>query len=152
MVRAALVRMKETLVRMLEAGVEIHSGTDSLVAFVVPGASLHRELRLYVDAGLSPEQALAVSTHTSARYLDDTLGVLRTGAPAEFVIYRDDPTMHLDALDSIAGVVRDGRLYTRAELDEQLARLRDHFDGAIYDALVTPLVRRVIAATFGGDD
>jgi hypothetical protein len=65
------------------------------------------------------------------------------------VIFREDPTRSLDALDSIAGVVRDGRLYTREALDAQLARYRAHFDGALYDALVTPLIRRMLARTRG---
>ena len=44
-------------------------------------------------------------------------------------------------------MVRDGRLYTRDALDAQLARYRAHFDGALYDALVTPLIRRMLART-----
>lgn len=147
MVRGAFEVMKRAFARMVDAGVRIHSGTDSLVSFVVPGASLHRELRLYVDAGLAPEQALRISTRDSARFLDERLGSLRVGAPAELVIYREDPTRSLDALDTIAGIVRDGRLYTRAVLDARLARYQAHFDGALYDAIVTPLVRQVLAAT-----
>lgn len=152
MVRGALAVMKRALVRMVAAGVAVHSGTDSLVAFVVPGASLHRELRLFVDAGLTAEGALRISTEASARFLDAELGEVRIGGPAEFVIYREDPTRSLDALDSIAAVVRDGRLYTREALDAQLKRYRGHFDGPLYDAIVTPLVRRVLAATVPDPD
>jgi hypothetical protein len=63
------------------------------------------------------------------------------------LILREDPTRSLAALDSIAGVVRDGRLYTREMLDAQLARYRRHYDGTLYDAIVTPIVRRVLART-----
>ena len=148
MVRRAFAVMKRTVRELYERGVEIHTGTDSLVAFVVPGASLHRELRLFVDAGFTPEEALAVSMRTSAAYLGvPGLGSLRPGAPAELLIFRDDPTRSLDALASLAGVIRDGRLYSREALDAQLARYRAHFDGTLYDALVTPLVRRALAAT-----
>jgi hypothetical protein len=149
MVRRALETMKRSVKRMHDGGVRIHTGSDTLIAFVVPGASLHRELRLLVDAGLSPEEALGLSTRQSASYLDASLGTVRAGAPAELVIFERDPTESLDALDSIAGVVRDGRLYSRAELDAQMARYRAHFEGALYDALVTPLVRRVLASTRG---
>jgi imidazolonepropionase-like amidohydrolase len=135
---------------MHDAGVRLHSGTDALVAFVVPGASLHRELRLFVRAGLTPEQALAISTRASAEFLGvPELGRLRAGAPAELAIFRDDPTQSLDALDTLLGVVRDGRLYSRADLDAQLERYRSHFEGGLYDALLTPLVRRAVAATVG---
>lgn len=134
--------------RMYDAGVELHSGTDSLVAFIVPGAALHRELRLFVRAGLSPEQALAVSTGASADFLEvPGLGSLRPGNPAELAIFREDPTASLDALDTLVGVVRDGRLYTREQLDAQMQRYRKHFDAATYDTLVTPLVRRALSST-----
>ncbi len=147
MVRAAHQAELRTVKRLFDAGVELHTGTDTLVAFVVPGASLHRELRLFTKAGLTPEQALMLSTQVSARFLGiEGLGELRPGAPAELVIFRDDPTHDLAALDSIAAVVRGGRLFTRQMLDAQLARYREHYDRALYDALITPLVRRALAA------
>jgi len=150
MLRRVLAAEKQTLRAMAERGVRLRTGTDTLVAFVVPGASLHRELRLWVDAGLSPEQALAASMRESATALGTPgLGELRAGAPAELVIFREDPTRSLDALDSLAGVVRDGRLHTREALDAQLARYRAHFDAPLYDALVTPVVRRMLARTRG---
>jgi hypothetical protein len=147
-IERALAAKLRVVKRMHDAGVRLHSGTDALVAFVVPGASLHRELRLFVRAGLSPEQALAISTGASAGFLGVTdLGRLTPGAPAELAIFRDDPTASLDALDSLVGVVRDGRLYPRAELDAQLARYRDHFEGRVYDAVLPALVRRALAST-----
>jgi imidazolonepropionase-like amidohydrolase len=148
MVRRALAIMQRTVKRMHDAGARIHTGSDTLVAFVVPGAALHRELRLLVGAGLTPEQALALSMRDSADFLGvPGLGELRAGAPAELLVFRDDPTRSLDALGSLVAVVRDGRLYPRAALDAQLARYRAHYDGALYDAIVTPIVRQVLAAT-----
>jgi imidazolonepropionase-like amidohydrolase len=146
MVREAHEAQLRAVKRLHDAGIELHTGTDSLVAFVVPGAALHRELRLLAKAGLSPEQALAASTGASARFLGvPGLGELRAGAPAELAIFRDDPTRDLAALDTLLAVVRDGRLFTRADLDARLARYREHFEGRAYDALVTPLVRRALA-------
>ena len=150
MLRRAFEAMKRVVRRMGERGVRLHTGTDTLTSFVVPGASLHRELRLWVEAGFTPEQALRASVHDSAADIGVAgLGELRAGAPAELVILRDDPTRSLAALDRIAGVVRDGRLYTREMLDAQLARYRAHYDGALYDAIVTPVVRRALASTRG---
>ncbi len=152
MVRAALRTHQRVIKRLFDAGVEIHTGTDSLVAFVVPGASLHRELRLLADAGLTPEQVLALSTRVSARALGvEGLGELRTGAPAELLVFREDPTRDLAALESLLAVVRDGRIYPRADLDAQLERYRAHYDSAAYEALITPLVRRALASTRSRD-
>jgi cytosine/adenosine deaminase-related metal-dependent hydrolase len=150
MVRRAFEVMKGVVRRMGERGVRLHTGTDSLVAFVVPGASLHRELRLWVEAGFTPEQALRASARDSAAALGvPGLGELRPGAPAELLILRADPTRSLDALSEIAGVVRDGRLYPREQLDAQLARYRARYDSALYHGVVTPIVRRALASTRG---
>jgi len=133
---------------LFDAGAELHTGTDTLIPFVVPGAALHRELRLFVEAGLSPEQALRLSTDISPKALGiDKAGQLRPGAPGDLVILRDDPTRNLAALDGIVAVVRDGRLYTRKALDEQLTRYRQHYDGGLHDLVVTPIVRIVLAAS-----
>lgn len=148
MVRRVLEIEKRTVKRMHDGGVQVHMGTDALVAFVVPGASLHRELRLYVEAGFTPEEALAISMRDSAEYLGvPNLGMLQPGAPAELLIFREDPTQNLDALATLAGVVRDGRLYTREVLDAQYDRYHAHFDAPLFNAIVTPLVRRALAKT-----
>jgi len=148
MVRRVLEIEERTVKRMHDAGVAVHTGTDSLVEFVVPGASLHRELRLFVEAGFTPEEALAISMNDSAEYLGvPNLGMLQPGAPAELLIFREDPTQNLDALATLAGVVRDGRLYTREVLDAQFDRYHEHFDAPLFNAIVTPLVRQAMAAT-----
>ena len=147
MVRSAQALQLQTVKRMYDAGVELHTGTDSLVAFVVPGAGLHRELRLLARAGLTAEQVLELSTRRSAQFLSNDLGGLRPGAPAELAIFREDPTVDLAALDSLVAVVRGGRLYTRADLEARFARYREHQEAAVYEAIVTPLVRAVLART-----
>jgi imidazolonepropionase-like amidohydrolase len=148
MVRRVLEIEKRSVKRMHDAGVAVHTGTDSMVAFVVPGASLHRELRLFVEAGFTPEEALAISMHDSAEYLGvPNLGMLQPGAPAEVLIFREDPTQNLDALATLAGVVRDGRLYTREVLDAQFDRYQAYFDAPLFNAIVAPLVRQALAKT-----
>jgi imidazolonepropionase-like amidohydrolase len=150
MVAAANEQMLVTVKRMHEAGAELHTGTDTLVAWIVPGKALHRELRLLGDAGISAADVMALSSVVTAKFLDADgvgLGTIAEGGPAELVVYREDPTRDLAALDSIAAVVRDGRLYTRAQLDEQLARYQAWFEGPIFDAVLTPVVRRVLSQT-----
>ena len=135
--------------RLHAAGVPVFAGSDTLNPFVVPGASLHRELRLLVQAGLTPEQALAAATTLPGGHLRlPGLGRLEPGAPADLLVLRADPTQNLDALASLEAVVADGRLYTRSQLDSQLARYREHSEGTLYDAVSVWLVRRALARIF----
>jgi imidazolonepropionase-like amidohydrolase len=147
--REAQAREARLVARLSAAGVRIHAGSDTQNPFVVPGASLHRELALLVAAGLTPEQALAAATSAPGESLRlDGLGRLAPGAPADLLVLREDPTQDLAALGSLEAVVADGRLYTKAELDAQLARYRAHADGALFDAVSTALVRRALARLF----
>jgi cytosine/adenosine deaminase-related metal-dependent hydrolase len=135
--------------RLHAAGVPVFAGSDTQNPFVVPGASLWRELRLLVQAGLTPEQALEAATAAPGAFLRvPGLGRVEPGAPADLLILREDPTRSLDALDSLEAVVADGRLYTREELGEQLARYRRYSEGALFDALSMVLVRRAMARIF----
>ena len=63
---------------------------------------------------------------------------------ADLLVFRADPTRDLDALDSLEAVVADGRLYTRSELDAQLARYQELAEGTLYDAISVMLVRRAL--------
>jgi imidazolonepropionase-like amidohydrolase len=132
--------------RLHAAGVPVFTGSDTQNPFVVPGASLWRELDLFVQAGLTPEQALAAATSAPGGFLRvPGLGRLEPGAPADLLVLRRDPTRDVGALDSLEAVVADGRLYTRAQLDQQLARHREHSEGAVFDAVSVVLARRVLA-------
>ena len=98
----------------------------------------------------------ATSTRSSASFLAvKGLGEIRAGAPAELVIYREDPTRDLAALSSIVGVVRDGRLYPRADLDAQLALYRTHFEGFAHRVVITHAMRfafgRLLPLLFASD-
>lgn len=126
----AFAHMRDTVRALYEAGVPIHTGTDSGAPGVVPGAALHEELRLLEEAGLTAEQALEASTVTSAAALGgpDRDQLLTKGAPADLVLFARDPTESLDHLDSIVAVVQGGRLYPREVLDRQLRLYRERYE------------------------
>lgn len=144
-----------TLVGKLHAaGARIFAGTDTMTSFVVPGAGLHRELRLLRRAGLSAEAALEAATRAPGAFLGlPGLGTLREGAPADLALFREDPTRDLAALDTLEAVVADGRLYPREILESQLARYREHAQGRLFDAISVALTRRALARLFddGGE-
>jgi cytosine/adenosine deaminase-related metal-dependent hydrolase len=135
--------------RMHRAGVRIHAGTDTQVPFLVPGAALHRELRFLADSGLGPDGALAAATTVPGASLGlPGLGRVEAGAPADLLIFREDPTRDLEALATLEAVVAEGRLYRRADLEVQLDRYRRHHEGRVFDAVSVVMVRRVLARIF----
>jgi imidazolonepropionase-like amidohydrolase len=88
----------------------------------MPGASLHRELELLVDAGLTPMQALQAATIRAADFLGmaDRLGSIAQGNLADLVLLERDPLARIGNTRSIETVVLNGRLIERPELDRCL--------------------------------
>jgi imidazolonepropionase-like amidohydrolase len=130
---AQIPKMKLVVRRLHEAGVTVHVGTDTLNPFVVPGESLHEEMRSFIDAAYTPEQVWAAATSGNGGSLPTTdLGTLKEGAPADFLILKEDPTQNLDAFSTMTAVVANGRLYTRDDLNAALLRYRKRFDNRVY--------------------
>lgn len=84
---------QDAFLRMFAAaGGRIVAGTDAAKPLVVPGAAMHLELELLVQAGLSPLEALRAATVHGADLLRaDSLGRLRPGAAADLVVLAADP-------------------------------------------------------------
>ncbi len=104
----ALVNVK----KLHEAGITIGLGTDSGTTNRFPGYFEHREIELLVDAGLTPQQAIAAVTRNSAEALGHE-GTLRVGAPAGFVLLRSDPLSDVRNTRDIEAVYFDGKKIDR---------------------------------------
>jgi imidazolonepropionase-like amidohydrolase len=108
----------------------------------VPGTSMHQELHNLVGCGFTPEQAWAAATRDNGASLPaPRLGIIETGAPADLLVFREDPTRDLAALSTLEAVVADGRFYSKAMLDGAIARYRGQFDGWLYDHLTQLIVQ-----------
>lgn len=109
-----------------KAGVRIMAGTDTNDTMVFPGFSLHDELALLVEAGLSPMDALRAATVTPADYLRRSadLGGLSKGKQADIVLLDADPVKAIGNTKRIAYVIQGGRVSDRAALDAILAEMR----------------------------
>ena len=121
---------------LFRAGVRIHAGTDVGNPFLVPGASLQEELAHLVAAGLNPEQAWVAATRWPGEFLPLAgLGRIEPGAPADLLLFREDPTQDLAALGSLEAVIVDGRAYSREVLDAALAKARAHYRASFYESV-----------------
>jgi imidazolonepropionase-like amidohydrolase len=120
-------RMLRLVGDMHRAGVRLLAGTDaSTEPFVVPGAAVHDELALFVEAGLTPLEALRTATTDAARYAGDDPARIgfHIGAPADLVLLTADPRRDIRNTRAIAWVIQRGVAYDRAALDARLAVAR----------------------------
>ncbi|EYF07365.1 M38 (beta-aspartyl dipeptidase) family protein [Chondromyces apiculatus DSM 436] len=94
-----------------DAGVHIGFGTDSGAnPLRIPGFAEHRELRLMVQAGLSPVQAITIATREAAALLKlDDRGEIAPGKLGDLVVLDGDPTQDIGNADRIHAVWRRGR-------------------------------------------
>jgi hypothetical protein len=138
----ALPVMMRVVGRLHAGGVRIHAGTGAPSPFVVPGAGMQEELRNLAAAGLGIEGAWAAATRVAGESLRvPGLGTVAPGAPADLLVFRDDPTVDLRALATLQAVVAQGRLYPRADLDAAIGARRAWHESAVYDTVVTALTR-----------
>jgi imidazolonepropionase-like amidohydrolase len=98
-----------------QLGGRIASGTDAGRQFVAPGASLHRELELYVGAGLTPAAALRTATVDAAALLGiaNQTGTVEVGKDADLLLVDGDPLVDIRVLRRITAVVRKGVVILR---------------------------------------
>ena len=104
-------RVQEFLGRFVKAGGKIYSGTDSAAA-TTPGLSLHHEMELLVDAGLTPMDALRSSTQWAAEIigLNNQLGTVEVGKLADLVILRSNPLDDIRRTKEVDQVIRGGEI------------------------------------------
>jgi imidazolonepropionase-like amidohydrolase len=98
------------------------AGTDVGVPNLFPGFSLHDELALLVEAGLTPLEAVQAATRNTAEGvgLGDDVGTIEVGKLADLILLDADPLAAITNTTRIAAVVANGRLLERADLDELL--------------------------------
>ena len=116
-------------------------GTDAPLTFVYPGFAVHRELALFVEAGLSPYEALRAATVTPARELRlDDAGSVEVGKRADLLLVEGNPLESIANAGRIAGVVAAGVWMSSGRLDEALETLaRVYEPGARQVARLLPL-------------
>lgn len=115
--RASFDKMVAFAGLLYRAGVPLVAGTDN-----TPGFVLHTELELYARAGIPPAEVLRIATWNGARYSGtlDRLGSITPGKVADLVLVDGDPTVNIADIRRVALVMKDGVVYSPAEIYPEL--------------------------------
>jgi imidazolonepropionase-like amidohydrolase len=114
--------------RLHDAKVPFLAGTDAPAGYdLVPGTSIHRELQLFVRAGLTPLQALQTATLNPAVFFGKTAewGTVAPGKTADLVVLSRNPLVDIANTRSIVAVVANGRYYSSRDLDALRLRIME---------------------------
>ena len=118
---------KVLLDELHRAGVTLLLSTDAGTATmgIVPGFSIHDELRILVENGFTPYEAIASGTVNASKVVEtmtgiDDFGTIETGKKADFILIHDNPFDDVSRIKNIIGVMAAGRWYSRETLDEMI--------------------------------
>ena len=112
---------RANLLRAWKAGVPLVVGTDAGNPLVFHGPAMHRELRLWVDAGIPATVALQAATANAAKLLraGNRIGMIRIGMDANLLMVDGNPLEDITATERISLVVFQGERVRRAEIFDQ---------------------------------
>lgn len=105
--------MKAMVKALHDRGIPIVAGTDNLAGF-----ALHRELELYVEAGIPAVDALRAATIVPVKVMkrEQELGAVAPGKLADVILIDGDPTADIRAIRRVVLTVKDGIVYDPAKL------------------------------------
>ena len=103
---------------MYDNGIQILSGSDIPNFGLIPGASLHNELELLVEAGIKPLEVIEIATNNGATALgiDERVGTIQPEKQADMIVLSANPVENISHSKEIEAVLVDGRF---ANIDNQ---------------------------------
>ncbi len=110
--------------KLHDAGVKLLAGTDFPNPYCYPGFSLHDELELMVEAGLSPLAALQTATLNPALFMgkEELFGTVAEGKVANLLLLRGNPLERIQYSREIESVILRGQILAKEELGEMLEK------------------------------
>jgi imidazolonepropionase-like amidohydrolase len=124
-VARAIELRRKIILALQQSGAGLLLGSDAPQVFNVPGFSVHRELALLVESGLSPFEALQSGTVYPATFLDieDRIGTVQAGLDADLILLDGNPLEDISNSRRVHGVMLQGRWLSRQKLDRMLRKL-----------------------------
>lgn len=116
------------LLPMYETGVKLLAGSDSgaFNSYVYPGGSLLDELESFVEAGLSPQQALTTSVIYGPTFfgLEEFYGGVSEGKVADFVLLENNPLENIENIREVEAVIIGDKIFRREDLKNMLSEIK----------------------------
>jgi imidazolonepropionase-like amidohydrolase len=111
----------QNLLAAMRAGVILVTGTDSGNPTLFHGPAIHRELQLWIEAGIPPAVALQAATHNGAQLLRaaDRMGLIKKGYMANLLLVDGNPLKEISVTERISMVMFKGERVDRSELFDQ---------------------------------
>ena len=105
---------------MAKVEIPLMAGTDTPLGYLTPGFSLHYELELMVESGLTELQSLRTATLQPAKYfrMEDSLGLVKKDYIADLILLNKNPLEDIGHTKDIHAVIKDGNFLDRNTLDE----------------------------------
>jgi hypothetical protein len=129
--RASFDKMVQMVGRLYRAGIPLEAGTDDIAGF-----TLHRELELYVRAGIPAAEALRIATWNAAHLIGRgaDLGSIEPRKLADLILVDGDPTQNVSDIRRISLVMKEGVMYFPAEVYEAIGVKRFSEPPALHTA------------------
>ena len=109
--KSRMIHSKHNLKVLFDAGIHIAMGTDNMLE-IMSGEIEHQELAYYVEAGLTPMQAIISATKNGAEHLgiSDRKGLVKEGLEADLILLDKDPAKDISNIKFIDKVFRKGEI------------------------------------------
>jgi imidazolonepropionase-like amidohydrolase/Tol biopolymer transport system component len=110
------IQVSRSCKKLADAGVKVNLGAHGQLQ----GLGAHWELKMLVDGGMSPLQAIRSATVNGAYYIgmEKDLGSLQVGKLADFLVLKDNPADDINNIGSIEYTIANGRLFDSMTMNE----------------------------------
>ena len=118
--KAAFRQVQDFVKTIYDAGIRVALGNDAGTPTVPFGWGMHHEMEMYVEAGLTPMQAIVAATATGAAQMppvgEADFGTLEASKVADLVVLNADPLEDIRNTLQIDQVMRLGEWVERTAL------------------------------------
>jgi imidazolonepropionase-like amidohydrolase/ABC-type multidrug transport system permease subunit len=120
-VPVSLEQGMKNLIAARRGGVILVTGTDSGNPLTLHGPGVHREMQLWVQAGIAPTDALQAATHNAARLLGagTRIGLVQEGYEASLLLVDGNPLQDISVTERISALLFKGERIDRMDLFEK---------------------------------